>query len=89
MRVDFVPANPYGVVDHWVALLTGDGPVVDVPLRVVPNGAGSEVLLTLFQQPGMSDDQFAADEVLVREDLDRLKRVLEHAPPPDAEIAAL
>jgi len=77
MRVEFVPANPFGVVDHWVTPLAGDGSVVDVPLRVVPNGVGSEVLLTLFQQPGMSDDQYAADAALVQDDLERLKRIVE------------
>jgi hypothetical protein len=77
MRVSFVPPNPFGVVDHQVIPLSGEGTAVDVPLRVVPNGEGSEVMLTLFQQPGMSDKQFAADAALVREDLHRLRHVLE------------
>lgn len=37
----------------------------------------SEVLLTLFQQPGMSDAQYAADAALVQADLARLKHALE------------
>jgi hypothetical protein len=81
MRVSFVPPNPFGVVDHQVMPLAGEATAVDVPLRVVPNGAGSEVELTLFQQPGMSDEQYAADAVLVRADLERLKRVLEQGAP--------
>ena len=33
-----------------------------VPLRVVTSrDAGSEVLLTLFRRPGVSDEKFAAD----------------------------
>ena len=79
MRVVFAPPNDLGVVDHIVAPLAGDGPTVDVPLRVVPNGAGSEVLLTLFRQPGMSDTQHATDAALVEADLARIKRVLERA----------
>ena len=80
MRVSFGARNSFGVVDHQVTPLAGEGTSVDVPLRVVPNGTGSEVLLTLFQQPGMSDEQFATDAVLVRVDLERLKRVLEAIP---------
>ena len=77
MRVAFAPRNDFGVVDHVVTPLAGGGPAVDVPLRVVPNGSGSEVLLTLFRQPGMSDEQYATDAATVRADLQRLKRVLE------------
>jgi carbon monoxide dehydrogenase subunit G len=78
MRVVFAPANDFGVIDHVVTPLTGEGPAVDVPLRVVPNGTGSEVMITLFQQPGMSDAQYAADAALVQADLARLKHVMEH-----------
>jgi hypothetical protein len=84
MRVAFAPANDFGVVDHVVTPLAGGGPGVDVPLRVVPNASGSEVMLTLFQQPGMSDAQYAADAALVQADLARLKHALEH----DASDAA-
>ncbi len=78
IRVVFAPANDFGVVDHVVTPLTRGGPAVDVPLRVIPNGNGSEVMITLFQQPGMSDAQYAADGALVHADLERLKHVLEH-----------
>ena len=78
MRVVFARANEFGVVDHVVTPLSGDGPAVDVPLRVVPNGDGSEVMITLFQQPGMLDAQYAADAALVQADLARLKHAIEH-----------
>jgi hypothetical protein len=78
MRVVFAPENKFGVVDHVVFPLTGVDPIADVPLRVVPNGTGSEVMLTVFQQPGMSDAQYAADTALVQADLERLKNALEH-----------
>ena len=81
MRVDFASTNDLGVVDHVVSAIDGGQPSVDIPLRVVPNGAaGSEVMLTLFQQSGMTDDQYAADAVLVQADLERLKLVLESEP---------
>jgi len=78
MRVVFAPANDFGVVDHIVFPLTGRDPVADVPLRVVPNGTGSEVMLTVFQQPDMSDAQYDADCKLVQADLARLKHALEN-----------
>jgi len=43
----------------------------------VPNGSGSEVLLTLFQTAGMSDERFAEDIRWVEQDLKTLKRILE------------
>ena len=78
MRVVFAPANDFGVVDHIVFPLRGGDPVADVPLRVVPNGTGSEVMLTVFQQPDMSDVQYDADCKLVQADLARLKHALEN-----------
>ena len=78
MRVVFAPTNDFGVADHVVTPLSGGGPAVDVPLRVVPNGSGSEVVIMIFQQPGMSDAQYAADAALVQADLERLKNALEH-----------
>lgn len=76
MHVEFAAPNSFGVVDHVVTPASG-GASVDVPLRVLRNGDGSEVLLTLFQQPGMSDEQFERDAALVGADLARLKRRLE------------
>jgi hypothetical protein len=75
MRLRFAPANDFGVLDHYVS----PAPGVEFlnPMRVVPNGAGSEVMFTVFQQPDMSDAQFANDVGLVERDLRALKRVLE------------
>jgi hypothetical protein len=71
VRIRFTPHNPFGVMDHEVEL--PDGSAVQVPLRVVPNGDGAEVILTLFRQPGMSDEKFAADLAWVRRDLAALQ----------------
>src|SRR3546814_21067911 len=48
IRIRFTPHNDYGVMDHVVE--TGDGNEVHVPMRVVRNGHGAEVLLTLYRQ---------------------------------------
>jgi hypothetical protein len=53
------------------------GEEITVPMRVVANGTGSEVLLTMFQLPGISDDQFAQDAEMVARDLQSLKLVME------------
>ena len=76
MRVRFAPPNVFGVLDHMVTPLAG-GPAVDVPLRVVPNGTGAEVLLTLFRQEGMWEAAYEAAARSVAEDLHRLKSLLE------------
>jgi hypothetical protein len=73
----FVEANELGVLDHYVKL--GSGVEIDVPMRVIPNGEGSEVLFTLFQAPDMSDERFAEDAKQVEHDLATLKAVLEDA----------
>lgn len=71
----FAPQNDFGVLDHWVSVKPGE--VVYVPMRVIANGAGSEILLTLLRMPGMSDAAFAADAAQVQRDLESLKRLLE------------
>jgi hypothetical protein len=75
VKVRFVERNKYGVLDHYVA--AGSGPEVYVPMRVFPNGEGAEVLLTVFRQPGMSEEKFAEDTQWVRRDLEALKQLLE------------
>lgn len=75
VKVRFVERNKYGVLDHYVA--AGSGAEVYVPMRVFPNGEGCEVLLTVFRQPGASDEKFAEDTQWVRRDLEALKELLE------------
>lgn len=71
----FTSHNEYGVLDHTVVL--PDGSEVYVPMRVMPNGKGSEVMLVLFRQPEMDDDTFARDAGLMQNDLNVLKSLLE------------
>ncbi|MFE9611689.1 SRPBCC family protein [Streptomyces sp. NPDC006012] len=73
--VAFVPANDLGVLDHDVTLPSGE--TVHNPLRVIPDGAGSDVVFTLRRRPGMSDAEFQRDADLVIADLARLKDLLE------------
>jgi hypothetical protein len=50
-------------------------------MRVVPNDDGSELIFTVYQRPGMSDEVFAEDANAVTRDLERLKTLLESATP--------
>jgi hypothetical protein len=71
----FAERNPFGVMDHWVHF--ADGRVTYVPFRVVANGDGCEVMLTLFQPPCMTEGDHERDAALVRRDLDTLRTLLE------------
>ena len=48
-----------------------------IPMRVISNGIGSEVLFTLFRLSDTSDEKFAEDAEWVKRDLNALKSLLE------------
>jgi hypothetical protein len=75
VEVAFAPANDLGVLDHDVVL--PDGTRTHNPLRVLPYGGDAEVVFSLRREAGVRDEAFEADARAVREDLERLKRVLE------------
>ena len=74
-QVRFTPRNSFGVVDHTV--IRPSGQRVYLPMRLIVNGEGCELLFTLYREPNMSDAQFASDAEFVQRDLDGLKRLLE------------
>ena len=80
VRVRFAKQNDLGVLDHDVTLESGE--TVHNPMRVVPNGTGSEVTFTLMRRPGVSDEEFARDRGAVEKDLRTLETLL--APPPSS-----
>ena len=71
----FAPRNEFGVLDHVVTLPSGES--IYVPMRVVPDGSGCEVVFTLRREVGMSDDDFERDAAAVSADLATIKRLLE------------
>jgi len=75
VTIVFAPSNAFGILDHRVTL--PNGAVVEVPMRVIANGGGAELLFTLFRQPDMTDESFAGDAAWVERDLARLKTLLE------------
>ncbi|MBS1958495.1 MAG: SRPBCC family protein [Bdellovibrionales bacterium] len=68
------PIKEFGLLDH-----TWKDPQATwtVYSRVVPNGSGSTVMMTLFQPPIMNDDQF--DRAMEEMDIEmaKLKEILE------------
>ena len=76
-RVTFTFAlrNDFGVLDHDVTLPTGE--TVHNPMRVIRDGDGCEVVFTLRQRPGMSDEDFQRDADSVALDLATLKSLVE------------
>lgn len=74
VTIVFTPPNVFGILDHRVTL--PDGSVVIMPMRAIANGDGTEIVLTLFRQPGMDDATWKRDEGWVKKDLERLKMVL-------------
>ncbi len=74
MQIAFSEPNAYGILDH--TLMPADGPAMHNPMRVMPNGSGSEVVFTLFQRD-MSDQEMARDAAMVTRDLATLKALLE------------
>ncbi len=76
VTVRFSPPNDYGVLDHWVTL--PDGTELYMPLRVVANGDGAEVGMTLYRPPTLYDDAaFDRDAAAVARDLAKLKALVE------------
>jgi len=75
MRVRFTPPNDYGVLDHYVQTPHGDE--LYVPMRLIDNGDGCELVFTLFRSNGMNAEEFARDAEWVERDLAALKQLLE------------
>ncbi len=75
-KARFAPQNKWGVLDHYVS--PKPGVEIYVPMRVIATAKdASEVVFTLIQMPGMTDDAFAEDIKMVEKDLNSLKQVLE------------
>lgn len=77
VKVRFAEKNNLGVIDHDVTL--ENGKIIHNPLRVIKNNQASEVVFTLFRQPGMTDQEYNRDAEMVSKDLAKLKSILEGA----------
>lgn len=70
VKVRFTEHNTYGVMDYWID--NGFGKEIYMPMRIVPNQEGAQVLLTLFRQPFTSDEKFQQELALLQQNLQRL-----------------
>jgi hypothetical protein len=79
-KVRIMERNDLGILDHYVRLLSSPnvGEEVFVPMRVVQNGDGSEVVFTIYQLEGMSEEKYAEDLRMVEQDLQNLKSIVEN-----------
>lgn len=75
VKVKFADRNPFGVLDHHVTLPSGFKAYN--PMRVFPNGEGSELVFTLYRLPETTDEEFTEDMHAIERDLRALKVILE------------
>lgn len=80
----FARRNDYGILDHTI-IAEGQSPV-SVPMRVVENGEGAEIVYTLFQLPGMDDVTFRSEVEWITSDFNALKAMLEARSEVDAVV---
>lgn len=73
--ITFAEPNAHGILDHVLTPLEGQPQTVR--MRVFPNGAGAEIVYTMFQSEGVSDEQFASDAEWVLSDFGALQSLLE------------
>jgi hypothetical protein len=71
----YQPRNEYGILDY-AAFREGEEPFM-IPMRIVANGDGAEVIYTLYQRPGVTDAAFESEAAWVEADLLTLKTLLE------------
>ena len=74
VKIRFTPHNPFGVMDHWID--TGFGKEIYMPMRVIANEQGAEVVVTVYRQPLTSEEKFKQDIEWVSKDLEKLNQLL-------------
>jgi hypothetical protein len=75
VKIEFAVKNNFGILDHKVTLPSGAN--FYNPMRVFPNNDGSELIFTLYQRPGMTEQMYAEDAATVAKDMEKLKTLLE------------
>ena len=73
--VRFSPRNEFGVFDHAV-YKPGDRPVT-MPLQIIPNENGCDLVFLFPRRPGVTDEQFASSVEWVTSDFLALRALLE------------
>jgi hypothetical protein len=73
--IRFSARNEFGVLDHAV-YRRGDEPLM-MPLRVVANGDGCELVFIFYRRPGTTDEQYRSAIEWVTTDFLTLRTLLE------------
>lgn len=76
LMMRFSERNRFGIIDFAI-YPAGTEPGPPTPARVYPNGTGTDLAITMFKFPGITDDKFNSDEEWMRSDLGRMKMILE------------
>lgn len=71
VKVCFSPRNDFGILDYSLTLSSGE--VYQHPLRILPNGLGSEVVMTIWVANGTAHQDFLRYRQMVKEDLIAIK----------------
>lgn len=74
VKIRFTEYNSLGVMDHYVD--TGFGKEVYIPMRIIANQEGAEIVVTVFRQLLMSDEKFEHDITWVKRDLQTLHALM-------------
>jgi len=74
VKVRFTEHNPFCIMDHYID--SGYSKEIFVPMRIVANEEGSQVLITVFRQPLVSDEKFAQELEWGKRDLQALHTLL-------------
>ncbi|EPG72446.1 hypothetical protein LEP1GSC058_0246 [Leptospira fainei serovar Hurstbridge str. BUT 6] len=75
LRARFTDRNIHGVLDHYVILESGNE--IYIPMRLISNGSGCELILTLFRLADMTSEKFKEDRDWVLKDLHTMRSLLE------------
>lgn len=71
VKVCFSLRNEFGVLDYSLTFTSGE--VYQLPMRVLPNGCGSELVMTIWIADGTSHQDFLRYKQMVKEDLIAIK----------------
>jgi len=72
----FAEQIDFGICD--LSITTPDGQVIECPMRVVRDGAGTEVVFTLRADAGADRERREQLSAAIAADLNRLRRAIEH-----------
>jgi carbon monoxide dehydrogenase subunit G len=74
VKMQFAAKNALGILDFDFILESGV--TIHNPMRVIPNGNGSELVRTVLREPGMSGERFADETEWAEKDLATLRDLL-------------